>query len=125
MERTTPVVVVVAVGETKKKGAGLRSIALAVVFSVGPMTLSALGADPASTPAKPAATPAPKPSATPVPAPTPAPITAKPQAAAATPTPEQLQQQQQQEQDRKALETLNQAKQAYEQKNFGVSVAKY
>ena len=59
MERTTPVVVVVAVGESKKKGTGFRSIALAAALAVGPMTLSAaLGADPAATPAKPAATPA-------------------------------------------------------------------
>ena len=131
MERTTPVVVV-AVGESKKKkGADFRSVALAVALAVGPMTLSLRGADPATPAAKPAATPtpaaaqapAPKPAATPAPTPTPAPAPAKP--AAPTLTPEQQQQQQQLEQDRKAVETLNQAKQAYEQKNFGVSVAKY
>jgi tetratricopeptide (TPR) repeat protein len=41
----------------------------------------------------------------------------------ADPTPQQVQQQQ--EQDRKAAAVLNDAKQAYEQKNYGQSVAKY
>lgn len=117
------------------KGVGLGALALAAALAVGPMTAAALrAADPVqATPTAPAkaATAAPAPAA-PAPAPTPAPAAVKPQPAPApapppapAPTPEQLKEQQKQEQDRKAAALLNEAKQAYEQKNFGNSVAKY
>src|SRR5438067_3675562 len=120
------------------KGAGLGSLALAAALAVGPLTAGLRAAEPAATP-KAAATPAPS---VPAPAPTPAPAAktesariaipapaTKPTAPPATkpvPAPPPLTAEQiRQEQERKAAALLNDAKQAYEQKNYGPSVANY
>jgi tetratricopeptide (TPR) repeat protein len=83
------------------KGSTVAVVAFAAALAVGAMTASLRAADPPAPPA-----PKPVPAATPAPA----------------PTPEQLKQQ---EQDKRAAAVLNEAKQAYEQKNYGQSVAKY
>ncbi|MDB5322773.1 MAG: hypothetical protein JWN40_4404 [Phycisphaerales bacterium] len=115
-------------------GAGLGSLALAAALAVGPMMATALrAADPApatptapATPAKPAAVPAPAPATSPAPVATPAPVTKPaPAPAPVPPPPPPTAEQLKQEQDRKAAALLNDAKQAYEQKNFGTSVSKY
>jgi len=100
MERSTPV--------GRDGGSRLAVLALAAGLVAGPMTAAVLhGADtPAAAPA-----PAAKVHAPDAPKPTPPPA----------PTPEQIQQ----EKERKAAALLTEAKQAYEQKNYGPSVAKY
>ena len=111
MERRTPV--------DGFKGAGLGSLALAAALAVGPMTAGLRAAKAPKAPQRPRhprsrrrpKIPPAKPTpAKPAPKPAPAPTSAE---------------QQKQEQDRRATATLNEAKQAYEQKNYPQSVAKY
>jgi TolA-binding protein len=118
------------------KGAGLGSLALAAALAVGPLTAGLRAAEPAAT-LKPAVTPAPSvPAPAPTPAPAPAPAVKAEGAKIANPAPatkpvtkpapppptaEQIRQ----EQERRAAALLNDAKQAYEQKNYGPSVANY
>jgi TolA-binding protein len=99
MERRTPV--------DGLKGAGLGSLALAAALAVGPMTARLRAAGPPK-PAKAEAPKVEKKEEKPKPAPAPSPA-----------------EQQKLEQDRRATTILSEAKQAYEQKNYGQSVAKY